>query len=80
MSHKHTIKIGTMFAGSALVIGGNQIYNKQYWKLPILYGTLGASIGFAIHQNSIYKPLKKEYLMPHSKKNSVLTLAGKSKR
>lgn len=46
---------------SAVLPGYGQIYNKQYWKLPILYGTLGTSIGFAIHQNSIYKPLKKKY-------------------
>ena len=46
---------------SAVLPGYGQIYNKQYWKLPILYGTLGTSIGLAIHQNSIYKPLKKEY-------------------
>lgn len=46
---------------SALLPGYGQIYNKQYWKLPILYGTLGTSIGLAIHQNSTYKPLKKRY-------------------
>ena len=46
---------------SAVLPGYGQIYNKQYWKLPILYGTMGTAIGLAIHQNSIYKPLKKEY-------------------
>lgn len=46
---------------SALLPGYGQIYNKQYWKLPILYGTLGASIGFAIHENSVYRPLKTRY-------------------
>ena len=46
---------------SAILPGIGQIYNKQYWKLPILYTTLGASMGLAIHQNSVYKPLKREY-------------------
>lgn len=46
---------------SAVLPGYGQIYNKQYWKLPILYGTLGTSIGLAVHQNSVFKPLKKEY-------------------
>ena len=46
---------------SAVLPGFGQIYNKQYWKLPILYTTLGASMGLAIHQNSVYKPLKREY-------------------
>ncbi len=41
--------------------GFGQIYNKQYWKLPILYGTLGATIGLFIHENHKYKPLKREY-------------------
>ena len=45
----------------AVLPGFGQIYNKQYWKLPILYTTLGASMGLAIHQNSVYKPLKREY-------------------
>lgn len=56
-----SVSLSRMCWTSALLPGYGQIYNKQYWKLPILYGTLGASIGFAIHQNSIYKPLKKEY-------------------
>ena len=46
---------------AAVLPGFGQIYNKQYWKLPILYTTLGTSLGFAIHQNSVYKPLKSQY-------------------
>lgn len=46
---------------AAVLPGYGQIYNKQYWKLPILYGTLGTSIGLAVHQGSKYKPLKREY-------------------
>lgn len=46
---------------SALLPGYGQIYNKQYWKLPVLYTTLGASIGMAVHQGSVYRPLKRQY-------------------
>ena len=46
---------------SAVVPGYGQIYNKQYWKLPILYGTLGASIGMWAHYSSEYRPLKRQY-------------------
>lgn len=46
---------------SAVLPGYGQIYNKQYWKLPILYGTLGTSIGLAIHYGKEYKPLKRQY-------------------
>ncbi len=46
---------------SALLPGYGQIYNKQYWKLPVLYSTLGASIGLAIHEGNKYRPLKRQY-------------------
>ncbi|MBQ9137267.1 MAG: hypothetical protein IJX65_01360 [Alistipes sp.] len=46
---------------SAILPGFGQIYNKQYWKLPILYGTLGTSIGMWAHQQSKYKPLKNQF-------------------
>ena len=45
LAHKNTLKIGTMTAGSAVFIGGSQIYNKDYWKLPIIYGGIGSLAG-----------------------------------
>lgn len=46
---------------AAVLPGYGQIYNKQYWKLPILYGTMGASIGMWAHFGSEYRPLKRQY-------------------
>ncbi len=46
---------------STVVPGYGQIYNKQYWKLPILYGTVGAGLALFIHENNRYKPLKRQY-------------------
>ena len=47
---------------SSLALPGfGQIYNKQYWKLPILYGTVGASLGLCLWSNSKYKPLKSKF-------------------
>lgn len=43
---------------SAVLPGYGQIYNKQYWKLPILYSTVGASIGMWAHFSGEYRPLK----------------------
>lgn len=62
VSHKDTtLRIGTMFAGSTVFIGSEQIYNKQYWKLPIIYGGIGTTLGLGIHYNSKYKHSKKGY-------------------
>ncbi|MFR9591699.1 MAG: DUF5683 domain-containing protein [Rikenellaceae bacterium] len=46
---------------AAVLPGYGQIYNKQYWKLPILYGTLGASIALYVNENKKYQPLKEKY-------------------
>ncbi len=46
---------------SAALPGYGQVYNKQYWKLPILYGTLAAGVSLFVTENKKYKPLKKEY-------------------
>ncbi len=46
---------------SVVLPGFGQIYNKQYWKLPILYGTVGASLGLCLWSNSKFQPLKTEF-------------------
>lgn len=49
IAHKHEIKIGTMTAGSMLFPGTAQIYNRDYWKLPIVYAGLGGGIAGGIY-------------------------------
>ncbi|WP_417016579.1 DUF5683 domain-containing protein [Alistipes sp.] len=46
---------------STVLPGYGQIYNKQYWKLPILYGLVGTGLGLYIHENNNYKPLRRQY-------------------
>lgn len=45
LAHKQEIQIGTMFAGSLFAPGTAQIYNRDYWKLPVIYGGIGALAG-----------------------------------
>ena len=55
LGHKQEIPIGELAGGSVLFVGGMQIYNKDYWKLPLVYGGIGAGIGLGIHFNNQYK-------------------------
>ena len=61
MAHKHTIKVGTMFMGSLIMPGTAQIYNKDYWKLPIFYAGMGAFGGAGGYYMSKYTKTKKAY-------------------
>ncbi len=58
---RDTLSLPAMTWISTVAPGFGQIYNKQYWKLPILYGTLGASLTMFFHENKQYKPLKQQY-------------------
>ncbi|MBO5890901.1 MAG: hypothetical protein J6Q28_05695, partial [Alistipes sp.] len=41
--------------------GFGQIYNKEYWKLGILYPVVGTTAALFVHENKLYKPLKAKY-------------------
>ena len=55
LRHKEELKIGTLAGGSAIFIGGQQIYHRQYWKLPVIYGGLGATLGYGFHYRNQYR-------------------------
>ena len=56
-----SMSLRNVFLASTIMPGFGQIYNKQYWKLPILYGTVGASLGLCLWSDSKYKPLKAQF-------------------
>ena len=51
LAHKDTMNITPMFLGSILLPGTSQIYNREYWKLPVIYGGIGAFIGAGVACN-----------------------------
>ena len=56
---KHSPQRAALF--SAVVPGLGQVYNKQYWKVPVIYAG-GTVAGYLIYYNySVYKNLRKSF-------------------
>lgn len=47
---------------SAIIPGWGQIYNKKYWKLPLVYGALGTTAGIYFYNVKNYNKLKQAYI------------------
>lgn len=56
----HSPKKAAIF--SAVVPGLGQIYNHKYWKVPLVYAGLGASIYFIVDNNRQYQSYRTEYI------------------
>lgn len=46
---------------SAVVPGLGQIFNKKYWKLPLVYGAIGTPVYFYVDNHKKYKEYRDEY-------------------
>jgi Family of unknown function (DUF5683) len=46
---------------SAIIPGAGQVYNKRWWKLPIVYGALGTALYFEIDNIKQYRELRDNY-------------------
>ncbi len=57
--HKHSPR--TAAIRSAILPGLGQIYNKKYWKLPIVYGALGTCAGVFVYNLQWYKRTRFAY-------------------
>lgn len=51
---------------SALLPGLGQTYNKQYWKIPIVYAAIGTGVGFSIYNYKKYNNFRKEIAVRQS--------------
>lgn len=55
---------------SALVPGFGQIYNRQYWKAPIVYALMGTTTYMAVTKNTEYQRYRKAYIARLSNPNA----------
>lgn len=51
---------------SAILPGLGQIYNKKYWKLPIVYGALGTSAGVFLYNLGQYRATRFAYRVKYN--------------
>lgn len=61
---------------SAVLPGAGQIYNRKYWKLPILYGGVAALVYFYNFNDSEFKRFRKAYVLRYQGDNSAASLAN----
>ena len=47
---------------SMIVPGGGQIYNRKYWKLPIVYGAVGTAVYLFFDNRKFYLQYREAYL------------------
>lgn len=57
---EHSPKKATIL--SALIPGAGQIYNKKYWKLPIVWGGIGVSLYYSQVNRNEYHKWKDQYI------------------
>ncbi|WP_294237349.1 DUF5683 domain-containing protein [uncultured Chryseobacterium sp.] len=59
-----TLKLNPTRAGlySAVLPGLGQVYNKKYWKVPIVLGAVGTGVGIAIWNDNQYKKYREYYI------------------
>ena len=57
---------------SAIAPGWGQIYNKKYWKLPLVWGALGTTAGIYFYNVKYYRKLKQAYIYKVNNQNELI--------
>ncbi len=60
---------------SAIIPGWGQVYNKKYWKVPIVYGALGISAGVFFFNLQTYKDTRFAYKATYNVRQPNATAA-----
>src|SRR5690606_24643381 len=47
---------------SLILPGLGQVYNRKYWKVPIIYAGMGASLYFAFEERTLFREFKDAYI------------------
>jgi len=69
---KHSPKLATYM--SVALPGLGQAYNRQYYKVPIIYGGFGVFSYFFLKNNTYYKEAKEAYTLLHEDSTGLLQL------
>jgi len=72
-SKKHITKATIL---SATCPGIGQLYNKKYWKIPVLYAGLGTIMYYYIQNNNHYNDYKAAYLSETDNNSSTINNTG----
>ncbi|MCG1035565.1 DUF5683 domain-containing protein [Polaribacter sargassicola] len=59
---------------SAIFPGMGQVYNKKYWKAPIVWGAMGTSIYYYLENNNEYKRYRTAYKLRKNNLQDEFTL------
>lgn len=54
-TRQDTLRPGYFFLGGLLVPGLEQVYNRDWWKIPVIYAGIGAGVGAGLHFNQLYQ-------------------------
>ncbi len=58
---RDTVPLSRMTAISFVAPGFSQFHNRQAWKVPILWGTVGTALYYGLQQNKCYQKAKSHY-------------------
>ena len=58
---EHSPKKASIY--SAIMPGAGQVYNKKYWKIPIVYAALGSTVYFTYDNGQKYKQYRDAFLL-----------------